>query len=211
MLRSIGGIGGRQASLTPTWHIVLWEICCRSAMKKARPDEVLMEEISMLTEADESTINRLYEIWVSYDTDFDGTLSKDEFMSIPEVAASRCVIDYSICNFSSTQSGSDSISFSAFAILLSVMSIDGNLGKKIQYAFRVIDMNDDGKIDRDDLLQYMRLISRFDSVAVTEEKQEEYLNYAVDSTLNECGNGIFITLEMHRYVPLLNNAVVIFS
>ena len=56
-------------------------------------------------------------------------------------------------------------------------------------------MNDDGKIDRDDLLQYMRLISRFDSVAVTEEKQEEYLNYAVDSTLNECGNGIFITLE----------------
>ena len=28
-----------------------------------------------------------------------------------------------------------------------------------------------------------------------EEKQEEYLNYAVDSTLNECGNGIFITLE----------------
>ena len=164
--------------------------------KKPRPDEVLMEEISMLTEADESTINRLYEIWVSYDTDFDGTLSKDEFMSIPEVAASPLRDRlFHLLNFSSTQSGSDSISFSAFAILLSVMSIDGNLGKKIQYAFRVIDMNDDGKIDRDDLLQYMRLISRFDSVAVTEEKQEEYLNYAVDSTLNECGNGIFITLE----------------
>ena len=50
----------------------------------------------MLTEADESTIIRLYEIWVSYDTDFDGTMSKEEFMSIPEVAASRCVIDFSI-------------------------------------------------------------------------------------------------------------------
>ena len=71
-------------------------------------------------------------------------------------------------------------------------------------------MNDDGKIDRDDLLQYMR-----SSVALIVSRRKRskraYLNYAVDSTLNECGNGIFITLKIFRYVPLLNNAVVIFS
>ena len=64
------------------------------------------------------------------------------------------------------------------------------------YAFRIMDMNNDGRLDRKDLLEYMKLITKFDVNQVPEETQQEYLEYSVASTLNECSqNGIFITLE----------------
>ena len=92
--------------------------------KKPKPDAVLLEEVQMLTDMSESNINRLYEIWISYDTDFDGEMSQEEFLSIPEIAASplkdRLML---LLNMASTETGSDRVTFNAFAILLSVMSI----------------------------------------------------------------------------------------
>ena len=92
--------------------------------KKPKPDAVLLEEVQMLTDMSESNINRLYEIWISYDTDFDGEMSQEEFLSIPEIAASplkdRLML---LLHMASTETGSDRVTFNAFAILLSVMSI----------------------------------------------------------------------------------------
>ncbi len=173
----------------------------------------------------DANIYRLYEIWVSYDTDLDGemwveynmlsplllmnppniniyytyclTRSQEEFLAIPEIAASplkeRLLL---LLNMASTETGSNKVTFNAFAILLSVMSIDGPLDKKMLYAFRMIDIDNDGKIDRKDLLEYMKLITKFDDNQVPPETQEEYLQYSVASTLNECSqNGLFISLE----------------
>ena len=118
-------------------------------------------------------------------------------MAIPEIAASplkeRLLL---LLNMASTETGADKVTFNAFAILLSVMSIDGPLDKKMSYAFRMMDMDNDGKIDRKDLLEYMKLITKFDENQVSSETQEEYLQYSVVSTINECSqNGLFISLE----------------
>ena len=125
------------------------------------------------------------------------TRSQEEFLAIPEIAASplkeRLLL---LLNMASTETGSDKVTFTAFAILLSVMSIDGPLDKKMSYAFRMMDMDNDGKIDSKDLLEYMKLITKFDDNQVPPETQEEYLQYSVASTLNECSqNGLFISLE----------------
>ncbi len=125
------------------------------------------------------------------------TRSQEEFLAIPEIAASplkeRLLL---LLNMASTETGSDKVTFNAFAILLSVMSIDGPLDKKMSYAFRMMDMDNDGKIDRKDLLEYMKLITKFDENQVPPEAQEEYLQYSVVSTINECSqNGLFISLE----------------
>ena len=64
--------------------------------KKPKPDAVLLEEVQMLTDMSESNINRLYEIWISYDTDFDGEMSQEEFLSIPEIAARKNIMAWSM-------------------------------------------------------------------------------------------------------------------
>lgn len=51
-------------------------------------EEERMEEAIMLTGMSREYVSKVYEIWCSYDVDRDGTLSKDEFLLIPEIQAS---------------------------------------------------------------------------------------------------------------------------
>ena len=87
------------------------------------------------------------------------------------------------------------VTFNAFVLLLSVMSIDGPLDQKMVYAFRMIDINDDGRIDPADLKEYLSMIATFDS-SVEEDTRQELLDQAVANTMAEASsNGIFISVE----------------
>lgn len=89
----------------------------------------------------------------------------------------------------------EEVTFNAFVVLLSVMSLDGPLDKKMVYAFRLIDLDDDGRIDSGNLLNYLKQITKFDAT-IDKEAQEVLLEQAVQNAMAECSqNGLFITME----------------
>jgi len=151
----------------------------------------------MLTGMSRVYINKVYQIWCSYDTDGDGHLSKEEFLNIPEIHHSplreRLYLMLDLAAHGVGSSGE--VTFNAFVLLLSVMSIDGPLDQKMIYAFRMIDINDDGRIDPADLKEYLSLITNFDA-SVDEEQRNNLLDRAVASTMAEASsNGIYISIE----------------
>ena len=104
---------------------------------------------------------------------------------------------YQLLDLASNGAGEEDeeVTFNAFVVLLSVMSIDGDMNKKMLYAFRLIDSGDDGRIDAQDLYDYLKLITKFGS-DLDAENQELLLRQAVENTIAEsASNGLFITLE----------------
>ena len=152
----------------------------------------------MLTGMSRMYINKVYQIWCSYDDNGDGHLSREEFLAIPEIHHSplreRLYLMLDLAAHGAADGGGE-VTFNAFVLLLSVMSIDGPLDQKMVYAFRMIDINDDGRIDPADLKEYLSMIATFDS-SVEEDTRQELLDQAVANTMAEASsNGIFISVE----------------
>jgi Ca2+-binding EF-hand superfamily protein len=165
---------------------------------KPRLEEERMEEAIMLTGMGKEYISKVYEIWSSYDANNDGKMSKEEFLDIPEIKANPLKEGlYQLLDLASSGAGDqeEEVTFNAFVVLLSVMSLDGPLDKKMLYAFRLIDTGDDGRIDEQDLYEYLKVITRFDP-SVEADKQDLLVRQAVGNTIAEsASNGLFITLE----------------
>ena len=116
-------------------------------------------------------------------------LSKEEFLDIPEIKANPLKEGlYQLLDLASSGAGDqeEEVTFNAFVVLLSVMSLDGPLDKKMLYAFRLIDTGDDGRIDEQDLYEYLKVITRFDP-SVEAAKQDLLVRQAVGKKEHQRG------------------------
>lgn len=114
-------------------------------------------------------IRRLYCRFSSLDKATKGTLSRRDFMSIPELAINPIgdrIIDAFFMNEDSQERDEETCNFRQFVRTLAhFRPIDSatenplnSREKKMQFAFKIYDLDNDGKISKDDLMQVLHMM-----------------------------------------------------
>ncbi|KAG1685290.1 Calcineurin B protein 1 [Nymphon striatum] len=148
-----------------------------------QPDEI--NEIKLETGFSSSQIERLYSRYTSLDKADNGTLSREDFLRIPELAINP--LGDRIVHAFFTSNLDDHINFRQFIRILSHFrpirkDKEINLNSredKLRFAFKMYDLDDDGKISREELLAVLHMM-------VGANISEEQLLSIVDRTIVEC-------------------------
>lgn len=112
-----------------------------------------LEEAKTSSEFTEADIKKLFRRFKKLDTDGSGTLSVQEFLAIPELEHNplvRRVVD----TFDSDHSGE--VDFAEFISALSIFSMATNKDKKMEFCFRVYDVDGDGFVSNADLFHVLK-------------------------------------------------------
>ena len=109
------------------------------------------------------------------DKDSSGTLSKEEFLSIPGVAAnplaSRLIETFD-------KDGSGDVDFQEFITGLSIFSSKGLKDDKLKFAFEIYDIDKDGFISNGELFIVLKMM-------VGQNLEDDQLQQIVDRTIME--------------------------
>lgn len=129
-----------------------------------------IEEISREENLSQTQVKRLYNRFQKLDRKQSGTLDEDALMMIPELAMNplhpRLIAIFQNNNFRQFVSN-----VSAFSGL-------SDPATKIDFAFRVYDVDDDGYISADDLREILRML-------VGDNIPEDTLNNVIDKVLHD--------------------------
>ncbi|PFX16962.1 calcineurin B homologous protein 1-like [Stylophora pistillata] len=128
-----------------------------------------IEELQNETGFSSNQIRRLYSRFKSLDKATKGTLSRADFISIPELAINPIgerIIDAFFMNEDSKESGEETCNFRQFVRTLAhfrpfEQSKENPLNtreKKLQFTFKIYDLDNDGKISKDDLMQVLHMM-----------------------------------------------------
>merc|ERR1711973_1056071 len=122
---------------------------------------------------DSEEIKRLGKRFKKLDLDGSGSLSIEEFMSLPELQQNplvRRVIDI----FDEDQNGE--VDFKEFIQGLSHFSAKGDMESKLRFAFRIYDMDNDGYVSNGELFQVLKMM-------VGSNLKDTQLQQIVDKTI----------------------------
>jgi len=103
----------------------------------------------------EKELHRIYRRFQKLDTDKSGTISTEEFLSIPELALNP-LLERVISIFDTNKD--EEIQFSEFLAGLSIFTAKGNKEKKMQFAFNIYDIDGDGFISNGELFQVLKMM-----------------------------------------------------
>jgi serine/threonine-protein phosphatase 2B regulatory subunit len=127
----------------------------------------------MVTHFDAEEIKRLGKRFRKLDTDHSGTLSIDEFMSLPELQQNPLV--QRVIEIFDTD-GNKEIDFKEFLEGISQFSVRGDKQSKFKFAFQVYDINQDGFISNGELFTVLKMM-------VGNNLKEVQLQQIVDKTI----------------------------
>nr|KAF6391559.1 calcineurin like EF-hand protein 1 [Pipistrellus kuhlii] len=168
-----------------------------------------LEEIKKETGFSHSQITRLYSRFTSLDKGENGTLSREDFQRIPELAINP-LGDRIINAF--FPEGEDQVNFRGFMRTLAhFRPIEDNekskdvngpeplnsRSNKLHFAFRLYDLDKDDKISRDELLQVLRMM-------VGVNISDEQLGSIADRTIQEADQDGDSAISFTEFVKLLN-------
>merc|ERR1712096_45413 len=122
---------------------------------------------------DAEEIKRLGKRFRKLDLDNSGSLSIDEFMSLPELQQNP-LVQRVIEIFD--QDGNGELDFKEFIEGVSQFSVKGDKMSKLKFAFRIYDMNNDGFISNGELFQVLKMM-------VGTNLKEQQLQQIVDKTI----------------------------
>ncbi|KAI9004135.1 calcineurin subunit B, partial [Gaertneriomyces semiglobifer] len=138
-------------------------------------------------------IQRLYKRFAKLDKDRSGSLTKEEFLALPQVAsnplAQRLLAVFDV-------DGSGDVNFKEFISGLSAFSAKGNRDDKLKFAFKVYDMDRDGYISNGELFLVLKMM-------VGNNLRETQLQQIVDKTVMEAdldGDGKISFAEFQKMV-----------
>ncbi|XP_003407876.1 calcineurin subunit B type 2 [Loxodonta africana] len=159
----------------------------------------------MCSHFDQDEIKRLGKRFKKLDLDKSGSLSVEEFLSMPELRYNpllRRVIDIFDTD------GSGEVDFKEFIVGASQFSVKGNEEQKLRFAFNIYDMDKDGYISNGELFQVLRMM-------VGSNLKDWQLQQLVDKTiiiLDRDGDGkisfeefsaVVRGLEIHKKLVLI--------
>jgi serine/threonine-protein phosphatase 2B regulatory subunit len=114
-----------------------------------------VQEIQKETGLPAKDIRKLYNRFKNLDKDNSGTITMEEILALPELAmnpmVSRVAALFQL-------SSDEHINFTQFAKTLAIFTPSGKLEDKLKAAFKVYDINNDGFITHDDLVENLKLM-----------------------------------------------------
>ncbi|KAJ3159644.1 Calcineurin subunit B type 2 [Geranomyces michiganensis] len=123
------------------------------ASSRLQADE--LEDLQSISNFSEAQIKTLYSRFKHLDKDNSGSISVEEMTAIPELAmnplANRVVAVFDA-------DGRNEVNFRQFVEALSVFSKSAKRDQKLNFAFKVYDVNGDGVIDGSDLFHILKLM-----------------------------------------------------
>uniref|UniRef100_A0AAY5KEE7 Dynein axonemal assembly factor 10 n=1 Tax=Esox lucius TaxID=8010 RepID=A0AAY5KEE7_ESOLU len=127
--------------------------------------------LSLSVDADE--IKRLGKRFKKLDLDNSGSLSVEEFMSLPELQQNPLV--QRVIDIFDTD-GNGEVDFKEFIEGVSQFSVKGDKESKLRFAFRIYDMDKDGYISNGELFQVLKMM-------VGNNLKDTQLQQIVDKTI----------------------------
>ncbi|XP_053701045.1 calcineurin B homologous protein 1 [Synchiropus splendidus] len=175
-----------------------------------REEEI--EEVKKETGFSHSQITRLYSRFTSLDKGENGTLSREDFQRIPELAINP-LGDRIINAF--FPEGEDQVNFRGFMRTLAhFRPIEDNeknknpsseplnsRTNKLLFAFRLYDLDRDDKISRDELLQVLRMM-------VGVNISDEQLGSIADRTIQEADTNGDNSISFNEFIKVLEKVDV---
>jgi serine/threonine-protein phosphatase 2B regulatory subunit len=133
----------------------------------------LLDQMVASTNFDQEELHRLRKRFMKLDKDNSGTIERDEFLSLPVIAAnplaSRLIAIFD-------EEGGGDVDFQEFISGLSAFSSKGNKEEKLRFAFKVYDIDRDGYISNGELFIALKLM-------VGSNLKDQQLQQIVDKTI----------------------------
>ena len=135
----------------------------------------LIEELASSTHLSHEEIERVRRRFLKLDSNRSGTINKDEFLALPQIASNPlanrlfAVID---------KDGGGDVDFQEFIEALSTFSVRGDNDEKLQFAFKIYDMDRDGYISNGELFLVLKTM-------VGNNLRDGQLQQIVDKTIME--------------------------
>ncbi|GAB5587853.1 Calcineurin subunit B [Umbelopsis nana] len=143
-------------------------------------------------------IQRLYKRFMKLDKDNSGSIDREEFLSIPQIAnnplASRMIAIFD-------EDGGGDVDFKEFIKGLSAFSAKGNQREKLEFAFKVYDMDRDGFISNGELFLVLKMM-------VGSNLKDNQLQQIVDKTIMEADKDMDGKISFDEFLVMVENTDV---
>ncbi|KAJ2455323.1 Calcineurin subunit B [Coemansia sp. RSA 2336] len=156
-------------------------------------NSLAMDELVDSSNFTAEEIQRLYKRFSKLDKDKSGTIDKDEFLSIPQLANNP--LSARLIDIFDTDGGGD-VDFKEFITGLSTFSSKGDKEEKLRFAFKIYDMDRDGFISNGELFLVLKMM-------VGNNLTPAQLQQIVDKTIREAdknGDGMIDFDEFQSFV-----------
>ena len=169
----------------------------RQKIKAADSQPVMGNESSLPMEAinfDAEEIRRLGKRFRKLDLDNSGTLSVEEFMSLPELQRNplvKRVIEIL------DEDGNGEVDFKEFIQGVSQFSVKGDKMSKLKFAFKIYDIDNDGYISNGELFQFLKMISS--------NLKDAQLQQIVDKTIQFADKDDDGKIDFEEFCALVGN------
>ncbi|ORZ14019.1 calcineurin subunit B [Absidia repens] len=143
-------------------------------------------------------IQRLYKRFMKLDKDNSGSIDKEEFISIPQIAnnplGSRLIAIFD-------EDGGGDVDFHEFIKGLSAFSARGNIREKLEFTFKVYDMDRDGFISNGELFLVLKMM-------VGNNLKDNQLQQIVDKTIMEADKDMDGKISFDEFLAMVENTDV---
>ena len=143
---------------------------------------------------DADEIKRLGKRFKKLDLDNSGTLSVEEFMSLPELQRNplvKRVIEIL------DEDGNGEVDFKEFIQGVSQFSVKGDKMSKLKFAFKIYDIDNDGYISNGELFQFLKMISS--------NLKDAQLQQIVDKTIQFADKDDDGKIDFEEFCALVGN------
>jgi len=118
-------------------------------------DKLSLDEAVKNSSFSEGELKKLYRRFKMLDKDGSGTLTTEEFLSIPDLALNP-LLERILQIFD--KNGDNEVQFSEFISVLSTLSDKGTKEDKLKFAFQVYDIDGDGFISNGELFRVLKMM-----------------------------------------------------
>lgn len=143
----------------------------------------------------EEEIKRLYKRFMKLDKDSSGSIDREEFLAIPQIAnnplASRMIAIFD-------EDGGGDVDFEEFISGLSAFSAKGNKTEKLRFAFKVYDMDRDGYISNGELFLVLKMM-------VGNNLKDNQLQQIVDKTIMEADKDMDGKISFEEFCSIVES------
>eukprot|EP01137_Pigoraptor_chileana_P031361 Opistho-2@19082 len=135
--------------------------------------KMTLAELQMVSNFSPNELKRLARRFKKLDKDNNGTISPEEFLSLPELhqnpLVSRVIATLDV-------DGGGDVDFQEFISCLSIFSVKGEKEAKLRFAFQIYDVDRDGFISNGELYHVLKMM-------VGTNLKEQQLQQIVDKTI----------------------------